>query len=521
MIDMLRFARRAVHSFITTLLPTAFVAAILLCGCGPGQPQTDEHDHADHEGSHDHDSGHDHVDHDGAGAHPEDEHDHGAHEDAEGIIHIDAHELSEFGIRMAVAEPGTLDDRTSLAGEIVLNPDRVAHVVARAGGIASTILRTIGDRVDVGETLAVIESPELAESKADYLARAAHAALAATDLARAESIHANTIRLLEVIARNPDVNELRAAISTLDIGSNRGALIAAYAESRSAEAIYDRERTLFERQISSESEYLGAESELKKAAAAFQAAHDDLAFDNRRELEAARRSKLVADVSLQAAERRLHGLGLGEDEVDAIEGESDTELARYQIRAPIAGLIIERHLVRGESVEAEQQVFVVADLDSVWGELTVYQRDLAFVREGQSVRVLGTHDLGSADGTIEYVSPILDEHTRTTIARVPLENAEGFWRPGMFIRAELAAAHHPAAVLVPRSALQELDGATIIFVEAGDGLERRDVEIGRRDETSAEILVGLRPGEHYVAAGGLALKAELNKAALEHAGHAH
>jgi len=295
----------------------------------------------------------------------------------------------------------------------------------------------------------------------------------------------------------------------------------AYAQMQSAEAVYDREKILFERQISSESEYLYAGSELKKAFAMFQAERDDLAFANRRELDIAKRAKSVADVSQQAAERRLHAFGLDEDGVQLVESESDIELARYVIHTPIAGRIIERHLVRGESLGAGDQVFVVADLSSVWGQLTLYQRDLAVVREGQTVRVFGAHGHTVADVAIEYVSPILDERTRTTTARVVLDNTEGDWRPGMFVRAEVVGAEHAGAVVVPRSALQDIDNTMVIFVETTAGIERRDVRVGQGDADSVEIVSGLRLGERYVASGGLALKVELNKAALEHAGHAH
>jgi cobalt-zinc-cadmium efflux system membrane fusion protein len=437
------------------------------------------------------------------------------------VIRIDSETLAEFGIRLQEARSGILRQGTSLSGEVVLNPDRVAHVVARAGGIGIEILHTIGDRIDAGETLAVLESPGLADAKANFLSRAAQAALAEMDLERAEVIHTNTIQLLEIVAEHPGLDRLRGEIAGLDIGSNRGTLITTYADFKAAGAIYDREKTLYERQISSESEYLQAESEFKKSIASFQAVRDDLAFSNRRELDEARRSKVVADVALQATELRLLALGLNEEGVAGIDSESDRELSHYEIKAPIAGRIIERHLVRGESVESGEQIFVVADLSSVWVQLTVYQRDLGFVTEGQSVHVAGTHELGHADAVIEYVSPILDETTRTTTARLVLDNKDGHWRPGMFVQAELGGADVKATVIVPRSALQELDGETIIFVETEEGLVPRTIAVGRRDAESVEITAGLQVGDRYVASGGLALKAELNKAALEHAGHGH
>lgn len=455
-----------------------------------------------------------------------DEHDEDAHviiddHEDEGIIHLDAKELKEFGIRLAVAKGGVLHDEISLVGEIVINPDQVAHVVSRTDGIGMNIFRTIGDPVKVGETLAVLESPGLAESKATYISKAAQAALATTDLARAESIYTNTIHLLDVIANNPDVDTLREEITNLDIGANRSNLITTYAELHTAEAVYDREKTLYEQQITSKFEFLSAEGELKKAIALFESVRDDLTFSNRRELDAARRSKVVIEVSYQAALRQLLALGLLADEVLKVDREPLTELARYEIRAPISGIIIERHLVRGESVDAGDQVFVIADLSTVWGHLILYQRDLGVVKKGQVARVYASdNDIGT-DVIIQYVSLILDTETRTTNARIVLDNKDGQWRPGMFIRAELTTVQHNARIVVPRSAIQIINQENVIFVETDEGLIPRIVRLGISDSNSFEIIDGLHIGERFVVAGGLALKSELNKAALEHAGHAH
>ncbi len=493
-----------------TLIASLGVMNMSSCGRGRSTPE-DEHAHASDEKH-----GSDADEH----ASGEDGHDHDDEQEG-GVLRLSDAELEEFGVEFSNAAGGVITDSLVLAGEIVQNPDSVAHVVARAGGIAMEIPRTVGDLVEEGEVLAVLESADLAQSKAEYLARAAEAALSATDLERAETIYANTVRLLQLVDENPGVDELREAIRGLDIGARRGEIISAYADLRAAEAIYAREKALFEDRVSSEAEFLQAESELKKALARFQAIRDDLAFANRRERDAARRAKQVADVSLQAAERRLHALGLDEEEVERVAAESDMRLARYEIRSPIHGRLTERHLVRGESLDAGDQAFVISDLSSVWAMLTLYQRDLERVHEGMQVRIVGAHDGHAIDGVIDYVSPILDESTRTTTARVVLENPEGVWKPGMFIRAEVEISLGSGRVVVPSTALMEIEGEPVVFVETDEGIEPRHVRVGRRTPTAVEILDGLAPGERFVASGGLALRAELDKSSLEHAGHAH
>ena len=164
---------------------------------------------------------------------------------------------------------------------------------------------------------------------------------------------------------------------------------------------------------------------------------------------------------------------------------------------------------------------MIADLSTVWAVLTVYQKDLAAIRSGQTVEVVASHDLAAATGTIDYVSPILDEHTRTTTARVVLANDEGHWRPGLFVTGVVVVERVRGDIVVPKTAIQTVAGRSVVFVETSDGFEARPVRLGQTDGESVEVIAGLESGERYVAAGGFVLKAEMSKAAFSHAGHAH
>ncbi len=123
-------------------------------------------------------------------------------------------------------------------------------------------------------------------------------------------------------------------------------------------------------------------------------------------------------------------------------------------------------------------------------------------------------------GVISYVTPIVQETTRTATARVVLDNAAGRWRPGMFVVGVVEVSRHEAAVAVPRSALFSLHNETVVFVQDEHGFEIRTVRVGAMDDQSAEILTGLAAGDHFVSQGGFTLKAELEKSSFGH-GHAH
>jgi cobalt-zinc-cadmium efflux system membrane fusion protein len=156
----------------------------------------------------------------------------------------------------------------------------------------------------------------------------------------------------------------------------------------------------------------------------------------------------------------------------------------------------------------------------VWIDLSVYQRDLARVRPGQAARVIAGHDLPETEGVVSYVTPVVDESTRTATARIVLENPDGFWRPGMFATAEVMVERVEVEVGVPASALQSLADQTVVFVQGAEGFRPRPVVAGKRDGQWVEIREGLAPGEKIVVEGAFTVKSELMRSELG-GGHGH
>jgi len=200
-------------------------------------------------------------------------------------------------------------------------------------------------------------------------------------------------------------------------------------------------------------------------------------------------------------------------EIRAIE--SSESLAPYPLKAQIDGTVIERHITRGEPVsQARGRVFTVADLSEVWVDISVYQKHLTSVQLGQTVHISAGHGLAEAEGTISYVSPIVDEETRTATARVVLANPKGLWRPGLFVTAVVELERVEVPVAVPRTALEEVEGSTVVFVRGQDGFAPRPVTFGLRGRDLVEVTAGLKPGDSYVTKGGFTLKSELAREEL-------
>lgn len=401
-----------------------------------------EEEHSEH-GEEDHDE-HGEEDHDEHGEEDHDEHgeeghaEHGEEESdehGEEVVKLSPAELEEFGIELEVAGAGSLDQYTELPGEIVLNADRLAHVVPRVAGMVREVRKSLGDSVKDGEIMAVIESRELADAKAAYLAAAER----------------------EKLARSS----------------------------------FEREEGLWQKKVTSEQEYLDARQALAEAR-----------------------------IEKNSAEQQLHALGFSDGYLKELPSHPDATYTRYEIRAPFAGTIIEKHLTLGESVNADAEVFTIADLSSVWVDINVYQKDLPKIRKGQTVRIEVGHGIPAVTGKIAWIGPLVGEATRTAKARVILPNPDGVLRPGLFVTARVAVADIAAEIIIPKSALQNFEDRPVVFVKGEDGFEPRPVQLGRQNATHVEILSGLTPGQTYVSEGAFTLKAQLSKGAFGD-GHNH
>jgi len=466
----------------------------------------DQHEEDDHEG---HNREADHEDH----GDPDDGHgseDEQAHEAGEEVIHITKEVMDEFGVKVAAAEPGELKFDLSLPGEVVVNPDRVVHIVPRVPSVAQKVTKTIGDLVEEGELLAVVESAELAEAKTEYLANLKALELARIDLERQQTVHDNTEKMLALLKQSPTLEAL-SGLESLDLGTHRGELLPAYAEHVSAQAEYKRQQSLRKDKISSEANVQTAQSRYEQGWAQYLSIRDEMAFQNRRTLDGRRRASEVAQFQLNSAKQRLHTLGLLPQQIDQIPDGSDIPLSHLEMRTPIGGTIIERHITKGEKLAGDATAFVIADLSEVWVHLTVYQKDLARVRRGQPVTIALVHDVPDAQGTIDYVSPIVEEETRTATARVVLENSQGHWRPGVFVDAHVQIGKVQVPIRVPTTALQTVHEETVVFVESEEGFRPQHVKVGRSNGIYVEIIEGLEPGQGYAIENAFTLKAELGK----------
>ena len=277
--------------------------------------------------------------------------------------------------------------------------------------------------------------------------------------------------------------QVLAVLESPDVGATRADLHEAEALLKIQQENYEREKRLEAQGISSRKELLEAEADLRRAEAA-----------------------------MHSAAERLRTLG-------AANGEG----GEFTIVAPFAGIVVEKHATLGEVAEPSDQLFTVADLSNLWIALDIFERDLGRVSTGQAVQVTSPAYPGRTySGRIVYLADVLDPERRTVRARVEVENPDRSLKPGMFATAQIEVGGGEPVVVVPREAVQEVEGQQVVWVP-GDGpgeFLAQPVEVGLGTEDGrVRILSGLAAGARVVIAGAFTLKAELSKS--EFGGHGH
>ena len=214
---------------------------------------------------------------------------------------------------------------------------------------------------------------------------------------------------------------------------------------------------------------------------------------------------------MRAATMRLRAIGLSRTDIDDID---KRDLGgRVPIRAPLSGTIIERKVTLGQAVERATDAFTIADTSFVWVTLDIYEKDLFRVHVGQEVELrTDARPRETFHGRVAFIVPVIDEATRTAKVRLEFPNPKGALDAGQLVTARILAGskRDGAEVLsVPRSAVEQVEGKTVVFVQNGEGFERRNVLTGTSGGDRVEIRKGLVPGEVVAVEGAFLLKSEL------------
>ena len=264
-------------------------------------------------------------------------------------------------------------------------------------------------------------------------------------------------RVVELRVEEGDAVKAGALLIRLQDDEQRSALNKVEVELRQAKREFDRQKSLYDRQLVSEQAYNDAA----------------LIYDQ-------------AEIATEDARRNL---------------------TYTEVRAPFAGIVTERLVNVGDYVTLNQPLFRIVDFDSIVARIYVPEKELPFLATGLDAR-LTAEAIGGASfvGTVDRISPVVDPGTGTVKVTVATPRQEGL-RPGMYVEVELVTAVHTDALLLPKRAVV-YDNDQLFVFRLGDErrVERIKIDPVLEDVRNIEPAGGLVEGDQIVVAGQASLK---------------
>jgi cobalt-zinc-cadmium efflux system membrane fusion protein len=233
----------------------------------------------------------------------------------------------------------------------------------------------------------------------------------------------------------------------------------------------------------------------------------------------------AAQAERQTAEQKLHILGLSQVDVEELSNDRTGAGHVYPVRALIDGRITERNAVPGRVVSPNDELFTVAELDTLWLFLQVFEKDLHSVRKGAVVTLTcESHPEDRFSGKINFVGEVLDPHSRTVNARAVIDNPDAELKPGMFVYASIEGRtgeqSTPGRLAVPTQAVARVETRDVVFVRSDEHTFKiRPVQLGETQGGWIEIRSGLAEGEMIAVSGVFTLKSEALKGGLDEHHH--
>lgn len=334
---------------------------------------------------------------------------------------------------------------------------------------------------DHASVAGVVEVPGQLIANEDRTAR-----LAAPAQARVLQVHVSPGDRVAAGARLVTLQSQEATMAQADVGKATAELASRRAAATYAKSARDRAERLLALKAIPKQDY-------ERAVA------DD---------ELARAGVTQAEAELQRA--RSNAMQLGVDPRDG----------SMTLRSPIGGVVTTRDVVPGAVVSAGAQLVTVTDPTALWLAVALPEAFASGVRVGSTLRfVVAPYPSDTFTARVQSVSATFDATTRSLPVRGVIANARGRLRPEMYARVWVQSSGRSTVMTVPDSAIQRLDGKTVVFVAlpSGNGgarFEAREVQVGSAAGGRVSLLGGLSAGESVVVAGAYAVKAQLAKAKM-------
>ena len=413
-------------------------------------------------------------------------------------IPIDTGIAAQLGIKVEPVIQQRLATGIKATGQIETLPNRRVDVTTPVGGTVIKLLVNPGEQVKVGQAVAIMTSPDLAELRTSALDRQAEA-IASVQQAQAD---------LRLAQQN---YQQQQKIAATDIQQAQTALN--FAQER-----YDRDKELLDRRAIPRRQVWESETQLAVAKAALAKAQSRLqVLEAQAQLKRAQSGLEVARsrvaLSNQTYQTRLRQLRATPNADGTIT-----------IMAPIAGVVANREATIGESgQDAGKRIMTIVDGSGVFATANIYEKDSNQIGVGQPVRIkIDSLPNRTFRGRVAVIGSAIEGENRIVPVRTELDNPGGVLKPGMFAQLEILTDRTPTAVLaVPSAAIVEAGGKDVVYVQKGNTYQPTEVTQGRTSDDSIEIKSGISASDRIVTQGAPLLYAQSLKGGGKEEGDSH
>jgi len=409
---------------------------------------------------------------------------HGGHGDefkggaaqSSGSVEVDPAMAARLGFKVEPVKRERLTFGVKTTGQLETLPNRQVEVTTPVGGTVLRLLVKPGDRVDQGQAVAIMNSPDLTDLRGTAMDRRAEATAAVqTATADLQLAQENLERQGTIVEQ--EVKEAQSAFDFVQESYTKDQTLA------DAGALPKRVA------LESKTKLVAARATLTKVASRLPIAEANAQVKRAQSALDAAESRVY--LSSQSYTARLKQLGANAN--------ADGTLT---IVAPIAGTVTDRETTTGESTkDPGKKIMTIVNGAGVQASGNVFEKDLSQIKVDQSVRVKVNGLSGRTfSGRISVIGTTVSSETRVVPIKVELENGDGALKPGMFAEIEVLTDRTPVAVLaVPKSAIVETnDKKKIVFVQNGKSFQSTDITLGRESGEMIEVTNGLLDGDRIV-----------------------
>jgi RND family efflux transporter MFP subunit len=229
-----------------------------------------------------------------------------------------------------------------------------------------------------------------------------------------------------------------------------------------------------------------------------------------------------AETLLESSRKRLKLWEITDDQIRALET-SGKPTDTLQLRSPVSGYVIQKDIDPAQMIRPGMMLYRVADLTTVWINADIYEYELPLVKVGQKAAMTGSANPGRIfEATVDFIFPFSENKTRTTTARLVMDNKDGLFKPDTYVTAEIKV-DQGERLLAPATAVFDTGTRQYVFVEAAEGhfIPKR-VQLGAKVGDQFIVNEGLAEGEKVVVDGNFLLDSESQlRAAGSGGGHQH